>query len=260
MVEAVRLGHIKNVHSTHFSVVVGLALVATSTMASACDCADRYLNVMNGKKNAAAVFTGMVTAKTGRFGDMLYTMRVDSVWKGTLLRNAYVYGGKDACAFAFRVGTMYLVYTEAGRGTATDPAMTTVCASNKEISGATTEIKSLGKPVENYEQAERLAKQPHKPVPAAPANAKNAPSAAATAEAASAAAIASARAAGRGVAAVAPATIGAINPLAPVPAPISPAAANAAMKGPPPGVPVRVPPPVQSTPGPMVAPAPPPTQ
>ena len=135
----------------------GVLLAGLAVAAQACDCADRYLNVTNGKKNATALFTATPTAKTGHFGDMLYTMRVESIWRGTLLKQSYIFGGTGSCAFVFRIGTMYLVYAHSGRGTLDEPAQTTVCASNKEIGGASSDLRVLGKPVAFYDRIEKRA-------------------------------------------------------------------------------------------------------
>jgi hypothetical protein len=142
------------------SLLVALSAALPALSAMACDCANRYLNVMNGKKDASAIFTGAPTAKEGHYGDVLYVFRVESVWKGTLVKNIYLHGGMDSCAYALRVGTSYLIFAHAGRGTREDPVVTTVCASNKELSAANSEVKRLGKPVEFYPRVDRATAPP----------------------------------------------------------------------------------------------------
>lgn len=133
------------------------ALALATSAARACDCAEKYLNVVNGKEAAKFVFSGDPLSKEGHYGDMLYVFRIESVWKGAMLKQTYVHGGKDSCGFAFRVGTSYLVLGHGGRGTADDPVLTSICASNKELIAATADVKALGKPLTFYERDKRGA-------------------------------------------------------------------------------------------------------
>lgn len=133
-----------------------MATAAIMSMpALGCDCAEKYLNTTNGKAKATAVFSGEPTAKEGHFGNMLYTFRVEAMWKGALLKQSFVHGGVDSCGYAFRTGITYLVFTQSGHGTRDDPAMTSICSSNKELSSAGTDVRLLGKPFKVYEKVER---------------------------------------------------------------------------------------------------------
>lgn len=142
---------------------LALCLLAVAVDAVACDCENLYLDSKNGKVKAAVVFSGTPISKSGHYGDMTYVFQIDSLWHGMLLKNTTVYGGKDACAFAFRIGVPYLVFASGGKGSPTDPVKTSICSANKELANSFNEVKDLGRIVYSYSQPNPTPPAPKKP-------------------------------------------------------------------------------------------------
>jgi len=130
--------------------------MATAAPVLACDCGNQYLDSKNGKERAVQVFSGTPIAKTGHFGDMTYVFQIDSLWHGMLLKNTTVNGGMGSCAFAFRIGVPYLIFSSGGKGSPAEPVKTSICSANKELANSFNEVKDLGRVVYSYSQPQAI--------------------------------------------------------------------------------------------------------
>lgn len=75
-----------------------------------------------------------------------YTVRVNRVWKGLVLRTVHVISDAGSCTFPLDVGKTYVIFATGGHGLSLSPFETAQCTGTVELKRAPLDVSVLGEP------------------------------------------------------------------------------------------------------------------